>query len=798
MEKPEIERSFALVQENQAVCSIVLPDDAPKAVSAAVSSFNETLKSITGAALPVSKADVPGSRIVLEVRPVTSLKTADNFAITFPDERTMKIEGTEISVQWAFNHLIRAFTGAEWILPENCGLSYTPMTELVIPAKKIEVGDISWPITRHHSVWTLFRMHNMQWGLRVDHDLTKHAFPNEKYGKDNSWPEAIMPVLNGKKITALPNPGSPVNFWQPCYSNPETAKIAIANLLEYLEKNPGITGLSLGSNDNGGYCECTECLKLDKGSRGNRSESYFTFINRVLEEVCKKYPDLIVSVFAYDKTYLPPSFKLHPNALPFLTIDFNSCIDPKLKEKHRKIIAEWGEKASMLGVWDYSWGYPYPAPRMYLPVHLEMLKFMADHNGKAYYGESWTVDANEGPKQYLIAKLLWDSNQDMKKLEEEWYVRCVGAKAAPFLKAYYKVWNDYYTGTAVQQTPWFKSAPSVYMSYYDNSNVNALTESEIQAADSAMKQVVALAETDQEKQRAEVLMRHWHYTLLRLRMLGAGMYDAKGFIHTPEQALRLLETALKFPEYQAEYKQINEKLIRERNLKGHYRSKPYLREGASPLELPARYDANAHILAASKFVDDPEVAAKMRSIADDPGLPSVTRQFCRILSEPEAQKNLLSEGDAEHGLPSEYSIHPDLKVNGELSVSDEHKAAGEKSFRVLIKGHDTLFWIHAKAKPSTCYLATFDAFIAEPSAEGYLEAFLYREKNGRNQQWRNGVPLKLSGGIWQTFSAMTATRFDSDGVQLRIYLRKFDRGDKIYIDNIRLTEIGPIDTQEKK
>ena len=328
---------FHLVENQHPAASIVLMEKASDSIKKSIENFNLTLKTITGTDLPVVR-ETSGNQILFSVKKINSLNTADHFTISFPDSRTMLIECTEISIQWAFNHLIREYAKAEWILPESCGLSYTPMQNLVIPARKIEVKDISWPISRVHSVRTIWWMHNFRQGLRVDHDLTRHAFPLSKYGKNNSWPSAIMPVLNGKKITALPDPKHPRQFWQPCYSNPETARIAIENLFEYLKCNPGLLGLSLGANDNVGFCQCRECRNLNKNRPDYNSESYFTFINRVLDEVCKKYPDLVVSVFAYQSTYLPPSFKLHPNALVYLTIDFNSCISPSIRESQKKLL----------------------------------------------------------------------------------------------------------------------------------------------------------------------------------------------------------------------------------------------------------------------------------------------------------------------------------------------------------------------------------------------------------------------------------------------------------------------------
>ena len=793
-EKPEGRNVFELVRENRAACSIVLPDEAPKAVAEAVENFNETLKTITGTALPTVKESPSGSRILLDVRPVKSLKTADNFVIDFPDGRTMRIEGTEVSIQWAFNHILREFAGAEWLMPEDCGLSYTPLNELAVPMKKIEVKDISWPISRTHSLTPAWRLYNMHQGLRVGHDLTLHAFPLEKYGKDNSWPEAMMPVLNGKKITSLPKPESPRQFWQPCYSNPETAKIAVKNLLEYLEKHPEVTGLSLGANDNTGHCECPECMKMDNHERANRSESYFTFINRVMEELCKTHPDLTVSVLAYLNTFEPPSFDLHPNVVVYLTLDFNGCVLPEVMERQKKAVADWSKKASAIGIWDYSWGYPYPMPRLYLPLHLDMLKYVAEHNGKAYCGESWTVDGLEGPKQYLIAKLLWDSKADLKALEEDWYVRCVGKKAAPYLKAYYKVWNDYFSGPALE-TPWGKSAPGVFMTYDDTSCVYALRESDIQTADEAMKQVAALAETDQEKQRADVMMRLWRQTWIRLRLLGAGIGDCSGQIQTPEQACELLEIVLKSPEYIREYNEISERLVQEKRIRKHYLSKPYMQAGGTPVNRNFDPCISRHLQSAAEFAEHPRVNELLRKISVKQELPSFVRALARLLSDTAAHANLLPEGDAENGVTPvftarsfRYFVKDDSPELVTLSASEKFAASGKKSFELDLNSHNIVFRVNASGlKPGKKYVVSFKAFIEKPSGEGYMQ-LVCEGTDLSYHPWRGLTPFRLSGGVWQSFTVLSPT-LPKDKLYFRIYLRNYFKGEKVYLDDLKIMEV---------
>ena len=64
-------------------------------------------------------------------------------------------------------------------------------------------------------------------------------------------------------------------------------------------------------------------------------------------------------------------------------------------------------------------------------------------------------------------------------------------------------------------------------------------------------------------------------------------------------------------------------------------------------------------------------------------------------------------------------------------------------------------------------------------------------KNRVNQQYRMAPPLKLSGGVWQTFPVLTSTRDNSNGLCLRIRMLKFEKGDKIFFDEVRIMDIGP-------
>ena len=50
--------------------------------------------------------------------------------------------------------------------------------------------------------------------------------------------------------------------------------------------------------------------------------------------------------------------------------------------------------------------------------------------------------------------------------------------------------------------------------------------------------------------------------------------------------------------------------------------------------------------------------------------------------------------------------------------------------------------------------------------------------------------LKLSEGIWQPFSILTAPVSDSGKLLIQFYLCSYEKGDQVYIDDIQLKEIG--------
>src|SRR5699024_5948543 len=108
-------------------------------------------------------------------------------------------------------------------------------------------------------------------------------------------------------------------------------------------------------------------------------------------------------------------------------------------------------------------------------------------------------------------KLLWNPDQDVDELLDEWYERAVGKEAAPFLKEYYDLWENFWT-ERIKDTHWFNDwKEDTYLRFKDASYLNEVTQNDIEESRDLIESVVDNAETSLQKKRANILMRSFEY-----------------------------------------------------------------------------------------------------------------------------------------------------------------------------------------------------------------------------------------------------------------------------------------------
>ena len=749
--------------------------------------FNSELRRSSGATLPISpKVQPDRNRILLRVIPDNKLETEDNFSYTFPDARTMEVKCTKRSLYWFLNYILEEYAGVTFLFNDKLGRSYRTIKDVKIPRKNYSAkpsfsyGRFTYLSNPGTQPWFY-----MKRGANCGHEQYIHCFPKEKYHKNNSYPMAIRPVINGKKLDKIP--ANPALYWQPCYSNPETARIAVENIFEYLRKKPETQSLSLTINDNGGFCECEECGKINgSGAPYNYSEVYFTWVKRVAEAVAKKYPDIQIVALAYSQVYQPCSFNLPDNVMIALCIDLYSVTDPAIMKKHQNIISAWSKLAKKLGVWDYSWGYPYFPPRMYLKQHVKMLRYLYQNGCRFYFGQCDGFNSKEGPKIWLLHKLLWNINADPEKLLAHWYTETAGEKAAPYLRKFYDFWEDYFQGAEVRKTPWFKSASATYMTGGDVSHIYGLKKGDLAKARSYLEKALETAETPAQKARIQKILHTYEYSEALMKLYAAEHIPPEGKITSAAQAAVLLKEIPSILPYQKIKREISKELEKD-SWAGYYYRVSFRRQLA--IDNDGTDAIISHLVMASEFLKDPSVASEFKKIAEDKKLPASVSKAAEVLSNPEKFKNQFSNGDLEVPLKgNSFEIYPGHRRKDSGIRSNQYKFTGNWSYQIK-PGDYTLLFLNEKAKPDTFYLITLKFFMPESFPESFLEFAVYPAKNGRNQAYKQQVPQKFQPGKWHTITAFCQTRKDSNGVKAYLALRSFPLKALVYIDDIRLYEI---------
>ena len=470
---------------------LVVPAGQKADFTVAAGDMKKYVKLITGTELKIVPAS-QGKRIEFAI---SKKMDADSFTVTFPQKDVLLLTGgSPLALSYAVFELLERYGKCRWLLPGPLGEVVPQSAKLVFPAKPLSDGaafktryiGIKWNTwqQKHCGLW--FRQIRRTFGLHVQFSHnTRNLFDPQIFAKSN--PE-FYPILKGKRLDPLTDR----RRWQPCYTAPGLPEAAAKRICEYFAKT-GRRTYSLGMEDTIAFCECKRCLAMDSRRLNechyeDRSNSYFYFCNKVAELVTKKYPDAKLGLLAYDNLMEPPEGKLHPALVPYITYDRMQWIVPEKKKYDQELTRAWRKKLPLIAWYDYTYGAWYTMPRMYLRLMQQYLKWAKANGVRLYYAEHrLSSDFHEGPKPYMMGKLLWDPDMDLEAALDDWYLNAVGPKAAPYLKEYYDRLEDFWT-KRVSKTPFFH-VNSLYLDFTSSEYLDAYTMAEIDRSAWLMEQV---------------------------------------------------------------------------------------------------------------------------------------------------------------------------------------------------------------------------------------------------------------------------------------------------------------------
>jgi len=261
--------------------------------------------------------------------------------------------------------------------------------------------------------------------------------PSKYFAQHPEW----FSMINGQRTT---------NGAQLCLANEEMRKELVKNALARIAEDPDAGIISIAQNDCGGQCQCPKCKAIDE-REGSPSGNIVYFVNKVAEDIHKKYPKFLVETLAYWYSRKAPKFaKPGPNVLIRLCsieLDYGLPITDPRSKSFMDDLTKWSAISHNMYIWSYiaSFGN-YIQPNPCLPVYGPNIRAFAKNKAVGVFmqGDAY----NEGTcfvrlRSWVIAHLLWNPYQDENKLIKEFMDGYYGA-ASPYLSEYLKLIDDAY------------------------------------------------------------------------------------------------------------------------------------------------------------------------------------------------------------------------------------------------------------------------------------------------------------------------------------------------------------------
>jgi hypothetical protein len=251
--------------------------------------------------------------------------------------------------------------------------------------------------------------------------------------------------------------GTPMEFF-PNLSNPEVPKLIAAKMAEYLDKTKAATGVepngvSIAPDDGMPRDFTPASLALSQNfpeivgregepSEVSISEEWFTFVNRIAEELAKTHPHTIVATNGYANRQMPPEgIKLHPN----IQVLYASIWADTLKAfdnprswhgaLQANYLKRWGELCPHVDLYRYVYGMltssltPIPQTRKLahdMPMYKKdgIIGFQDEQKPCTRMEEGITTF-------YIRARTEWNANLNIDATLNEYFDKWYGPAARP-------------------------------------------------------------------------------------------------------------------------------------------------------------------------------------------------------------------------------------------------------------------------------------------------------------------------------------------------------------------------------
>ncbi|WP_264529577.1 DUF4838 domain-containing protein [Flavobacterium sp. N502540] len=373
-----------------------------------------------------SQKEGDASEIILEISNDKKLK-ANEFSIksdsksiyiTAPNQKHLRYAVYTLLEIWEF----RKFTATETYIPKVTQFIFRKNTSKIYQPS-FDYRALFYPDCYDED----FRdWHKLDWHIG-DFGLWGHSFsmlvPPKEYFKNNP---KLFALYEGERNTE-----------SLCMTNDTVVSLVEEKMTEIIAKTPHAQFYSVSQNDDVVYCECTQCKAMNT-KYGGPQGSFYYFLNKI----AARFPKTKITSLAYLHTFKPPvNLKIAPNISTILCpieLDRGKPITNQSNPSFVKNLENWSTTSPQLFLWDYTVQFSnFMSPFPNFESFQSNYKLFQKNKVKGLFVQGYADvpgDLSE-LRQYLLAKLMWNTDIDIKAVTAD-FLRGFYGKAAPFVAKY--------------------------------------------------------------------------------------------------------------------------------------------------------------------------------------------------------------------------------------------------------------------------------------------------------------------------------------------------------------------------